>query len=101
MNLHLSFPQAIGDGGQGWGNFILYVMVSGKVRNKLFSCCTGKSANDNLNHLEDRSSQNEVGGGDKVKYGKYGATTIQDTKPPVMKKGGLKNDVDTFEPTTS
>lgn len=28
--------QAIGDGGQGWGNFILYVLASEKIRNRLF-----------------------------------------------------------------
>lgn len=32
----LCYLQAIGDGGQGWGNFILYVLASGKIRNRLF-----------------------------------------------------------------
>lgn len=43
--------QAIGDGGQGWGNFILYVLASGKIRNRLFGwmvdclpCCSGGTA---------------------------------------------------------
>lgn len=28
--------QAIGDGGQGWGNVILYVITSAKIRQRLF-----------------------------------------------------------------
>lgn len=31
--------QAIGDGGQGWGNFVLYILASGKIRRRLLSCC--------------------------------------------------------------
>jgi len=30
--------QAIGDGGQGWGNLVLYIVASDKIRNRLFTC---------------------------------------------------------------
>ena len=33
-NFHF-FPQAIGDGGQGWGNAVLYILASSKIRKKL------------------------------------------------------------------
>lgn len=32
----LSSQQAVGDGGQGWGNVILYVITSAKIRQRLF-----------------------------------------------------------------
>ena len=34
-NFHL-FPQTIGDGGQGWGNAVLYVFASSKIRKKKY-----------------------------------------------------------------
>ena len=33
---HFACTQAIGDGGQGWGNAILYVFLSPTIRHKLF-----------------------------------------------------------------
>ena len=33
-NFHL-FPQTIGDGGQGWGNAVLYIFASSKIRKKV------------------------------------------------------------------
>ena len=35
----MSLLQAVGDGGQGWGNFILYVFTNKQMRERLFSCC--------------------------------------------------------------
>lgn len=34
-------PQAIGDGGQGWGNAILYVFLSPTIREKLCNALCG------------------------------------------------------------
>jgi hypothetical protein len=34
--VHFSILQAIGDGGQGWGNAILYVFFSPEIRRRLF-----------------------------------------------------------------
>lgn len=31
-------PQAVGDGGQGWGNALLYIFLSPKLRGRLFGC---------------------------------------------------------------
>jgi len=33
--MHILHPQAIGDGAQGWGNAILFVIFSAKVRGRL------------------------------------------------------------------
>lgn len=43
-DLALGYLQAIGDPGQGWGNALLYVFLSGTIRRRLFSepfrkCC--------------------------------------------------------------
>jgi len=35
-------PQAIGDGGQGWGNVLLYVLASDKIRQRLYKRLTGQ-----------------------------------------------------------
>lgn len=39
-----TYIQAIGDGGQGWGNVLLYVLASDKIRTRLlgqmFGCCS-------------------------------------------------------------
>ena len=35
-NFSTPFPQAVGDGGQGWGNAILYIFFSSTIRRKLF-----------------------------------------------------------------
>ena len=35
-NFSTPFPQAVGDGGQGWGNAILYIFFSSTIRHKLF-----------------------------------------------------------------
>ena len=35
---YLLLLQAIGDGGQGWGNFVLYILASDKIRNRLLRC---------------------------------------------------------------
>ena len=34
----ITFAQGIGDGGQGWGNLILYVFTTKEIRERLFSC---------------------------------------------------------------
>ena len=48
-------PQAIGDGGQGWGNAILYIFNSPKIRSLLLkdlATCCSRTANVlyNLKH---------------------------------------------------
>ncbi len=42
--------QAIGDGGQGWGNAVLYVLLSPTVRTRLYNSLCGRC----LHALEDR-----------------------------------------------
>lgn len=66
--------QAIGDGGQGWGNFILYVMVSDKIRTRLLAGCCKKRNRGNPhphNQLQDRSPSftQDAGGDDTINYG--------------------------------
>ena len=44
-----TLPQALGDGGQGWGNVVLFVLASDKIRTRLFGgliyyCSTVDSA---------------------------------------------------------
>lgn len=40
--------QAIGDGGQGWGNFILYVFSTKQLRDKMFCSCKTRSSTNTL-----------------------------------------------------
>ncbi len=35
-------PQAIGDGGQGWGNAVLYVLLSPTIRTRLLDSLCGR-----------------------------------------------------------
>ena len=66
-----SLPQAIGDGGQGWSNAILYIFNSPKIRNLLLkdltTCCsrTASILNDCRNQM-------------KVKTKDYEATTTSE-----------------------
>lgn len=79
--------QAIGDGGQGWGNFILYVMVSKKVRNKLLTCCSRRESCSNLNNqLDQKSSSIYPVDGNPINYGTLKAA---------------QEKVDSYEPTTA
>jgi hypothetical protein len=39
--------QAVGDCGQGWGNAILYVLLSHKIRQKLAIACLGHGVRRN------------------------------------------------------
>lgn len=83
--------QALGDGGQGWGNFILYVLASSKIRNRLFGwlidrlpCCSKSEMTEEITPkpgngyariprpeiLSQYSSINE--GGERINYGTIG-----------------------------
>lgn len=44
----LAYLQAIGDGGQGWGNFILYVFSTKQLRDKMFCSCKTRSSTNTL-----------------------------------------------------
>lgn len=92
----LSFLQAIGDGGQGWGNFILYVIVSDKVRSRLLTCCALERATPPQNH----HIQN--GGGAKILL-EHSTNSINCQPNPKAKKTTEthQNEVDTYEATTT
>ena len=60
-----TLPQAIGDGGQGWGNALLYVFLSSTIRQELFclTClrvkfCPRKSDRDETAHEHSSSAVN-------------------------------------------
>ena len=61
-----SLPQAIGDGGQGWGNAILYIFNSPKIRNLLLkdlTSCYSRTANvlnDCRNRMKVKTKDYEV-----------------------------------------
>lgn len=55
----LSFLQAIGDGGQGWGNAILYIFMSPVMRERLIGEWCGKcmdKMDDRLNRFGDQTN---------------------------------------------
>lgn len=60
-----TLPQAIGDGGQGWGNALLYVFLSSTIRQELFcltclraKCCPRKPGLDDTVHIHSTSAVN-------------------------------------------
>ncbi len=61
-SLSLLFPQAIGDGGQGWGNAILYIFLSSVIRERLLGEWCGKCVDKIEDHLDrvgrDRTDNN-------------------------------------------
>lgn len=81
--------QAIGDGGQGWGNFILYVMVSDKIRNKLLGCC--RRRHKPKGPLGEAGEGQEGEEGEAINYG------INEKTTSLIH---VHRDVETFEPTT-
>ncbi len=87
----LSLAQAIGDGGQGWANFFLYVIVSDKVRTKLLHCCTPDLTPNDLQ--ENSSASYPLDPGANINYG-----TVQ---KKWKSKQGKKEEVDYIEPTTT
>lgn len=53
ISLLFFHPQAVGDGGQGWGNAILYIFLSSAIRHKLF----GEPCKMVLGAVEDKLRQ--------------------------------------------
>lgn len=53
--------QAIGDGGQGWGNAILYIFLSPIIRERLIGEWCGKCAEKLEDHLDGVGREEEEG----------------------------------------
>ena len=101
-----NFPsiQAIGDGGQGWGNFILYVVVSEKIRKKLLTCCLLKKQPPMLlppeRHLQERSSSTYPIEGHIINYGGTKSNNRSAVANDKVTSGEDMEIVDSYEPTT-
>ena len=89
------YSQAIGDGGQGWGNVILFVLASDKIRARLF----GGMMNYCSSVESDRSARNKPPPQRRRDHGDPHAA-VGPVEINVQKQSVSYHSVDTHEPTS-
>ena len=117
IKLLLILFQAIGDGGQGWGNAILYVFLSPTIREKLCNTLCGncmdalegrlgillesEASKSGNHHVQNEASEN---GGKKRGRGKLrgnGKPALSDVTPLIAATPATGYGVKEYDTTTS
>ena len=109
----LSF-QAIGDGGQGWGNAILYVFLSPTIREKLCNTLCGNcmdalegrlgillESEASNRHVQNEVSENGVKKHGGVRKGNNGKPALSDATPLIAATPATGYGVKEYDTTTS